>query len=215
MSSTRDQILEYLLNQQLCTINDLAAHADINPISVRHHINKMEAEGIVTSKEERHGVGRPRRLYFLTDQGRELFPTRYLSLTTRILEQLKGKMPDELVASIFKQIADEITIKHIGSRNLDELDLEGRIEVLRTVLSKEGFTICVEKQDGQYIIKETSCPYFHVSKDHPEICILGQTLIASILDTSLDKVQCILEGDAYCAYISDIPVQDHVSFIKD
>jgi len=67
--STRQRVLQTLLSRQRCTINELAEAVDINPISVRHHITKLEAEGLVTSEEERHGVGRPRRLYFLTEEG--------------------------------------------------------------------------------------------------------------------------------------------------
>jgi len=74
---------------------------DINPISVRHHINRLEADGLVTSEEERHGVGRPRRLYFLTEKGRERFPTRYIRLTMRLLEQLKEAMPQPMIAKLF------------------------------------------------------------------------------------------------------------------
>ena len=85
--STRERVLETLLSKKRCTINELAEAVDINPISVRHHITRLEADGLVNSAEERHGVGRPRRIYFLTESGMEQFPTRYLRLTMRLLEQ--------------------------------------------------------------------------------------------------------------------------------
>ena len=66
MSSTRDRILQTLLRQPRRTINDLAEAVGINPISVRHHLTSLQVEGLVTSEEERHGVGRPRLLYALT-----------------------------------------------------------------------------------------------------------------------------------------------------
>ena len=87
--STREKVLQTMLSRQRCTINELAKAVDINPISVRHHIARLEAEGLVTSEEERHGVGRPRRLYFLTEHGIDHFPSRYLKLTIRLLEQLE------------------------------------------------------------------------------------------------------------------------------
>ena len=83
--NTRERVLRTLLARERCTINELAEAVEINPISVRHHIVKLEAEGLVTSEEERHGVGRPRRLYFLTEGGHEQFPTRYIRLTMRLL----------------------------------------------------------------------------------------------------------------------------------
>ncbi len=98
--------MQTLLSRQRCTINDLAEAVEINPISVRHHIARLEAEGLVTSEEERHGVGRPRRLYFLTEGGLEHFPSRYMKLTIRLLEQLKGSMPDSMVRQLFTQMAE-------------------------------------------------------------------------------------------------------------
>jgi DeoR family transcriptional regulator, suf operon transcriptional repressor len=74
MTSTRERVLNTLLTRPRSTINDLAKSVGINPISVRHHIAKLEAEGLVTSDEELHGVGRPRRVYFLTESGCRAFP---------------------------------------------------------------------------------------------------------------------------------------------
>src|SRR5512145_504515 len=106
--STRERVMQILLSRERCTINELAEAVDINPISVRHHITRLEADGLVTSEEERHGVGRPRRLYFLTERGREQFPSRYVRLTLRLLEQLKETMPSQLVNQLFSQMAVEL-----------------------------------------------------------------------------------------------------------
>ena len=86
--TTRQRVMQTLLSRQRCTINELAEVVSINPISVRHHITRLEADGLVSSEEEKHGVGRPRRLYFLTEEGQERFPSRYLRFTIRLLEQL-------------------------------------------------------------------------------------------------------------------------------
>jgi predicted ArsR family transcriptional regulator len=50
-------------------------------------------EGLIAAEEERHGVGRPRLVYSLTEDGMEKFPTKYLRLTTRLLAQMKESMP--------------------------------------------------------------------------------------------------------------------------
>src|SRR5690348_7810441 len=93
MKSTRDRILQTLLRHPRSTINELADAVGINPISVRHHLTNLQVEALVAAEEERHGVGRPRLVYFLTEDGLEKFPTRYLRLTTRLLSQMKSKLP--------------------------------------------------------------------------------------------------------------------------
>jgi predicted ArsR family transcriptional regulator len=197
--STREQVLHNLLNREHCTINELAEAVDINPISVRHHISKLEAEGLVTSTEERHGVGRPRRVYFLTDKGREQFPTRYVSLTMRLLEQLKESMPKAMVDRLFTQMAQDMASDY--QSEVDGLTVEERLDLIQDLLTKEGFTVEWEQQGDFYHIREVNCPYYRVWQNHPEVCVVDQTLISTLLDIPAQKIQCMLHGDTHCTYV--------------
>src|SRR5258708_29478078 len=105
MKSAREGILQTLPRNPRRTIVELAEAVKINPISVRHHLTNLQVEGLVASDEERHGVGRPRLVYFLTDEGMEKFPTRYLRLTTRLLTQIKESMPAPVVGQLFSEMA--------------------------------------------------------------------------------------------------------------
>ncbi len=197
--TTRQRVLKTLLLRHQCTVNELAEAVDINPISVRHHLNKLEAEGLVTSFEERHGVGRPRRLYHLTESGRELFPTRYLRLTTRLLSQLKDQLPPAMVNQLFAQMARDIAADY--EESLKDLPLEERLDLIKRLLSQEGFSVEWEKQGSDYLIREINCPYLQVSQAHPEVCAIDQTLISTLLSLPAEKVRCVLNGDTHCTYI--------------
>jgi len=199
--STRERVLYILLKQNRCTINDLAIAVDINPISVRHHITKLEAEGLVDSEEERHGVGRPRRVYFLTEEGREKFPTRYMRLATRILQQLKVNMPEQVVNELFSDMAEDLAQEYARSTNLDGLPMEERLAFVKDVLAREGFDIEYERKGDHYHIRELSCPYFHIGQDHPEVCRVDQTIISSVLNVPAEKIKCVLNGDSHCTYV--------------
>ncbi len=197
--STREQVMQTLLTNKRCTINELAKVVDINPISVRHHIGKLEAEGLVTSAEERHGVGRPRRIYFLTDKGREQFPTRYVNLTMRLLEQLKESMPQAMVDNLFTQMAQAMASDY--QSEVEGLSMEERLDLIKDLLTHEGFTVEWEQQGDFYHIREVNCPYYRVGQDHPEVCAVDQTLISTLLDIPAQKIQCMLHGDTHCTYI--------------
>ena len=205
MSTTRDLVLKTLLTRQRCTINELAEAVGINPISVRHHVTRLEASALVTSEEERHGVGRPRRLYFLTEKGMEQFPTRYLRLTIRLLAQLKETLPKTMVNELFTQVADDLVADYASELDLEDLPIDERLEVVKNLLRDDGFTIEWERKDDGYHIHESSCPYYHVGQTHPEICAVDQTLISSVLSVPVEKVKCILDGDSVCTYIVPNP----------
>jgi DeoR family transcriptional regulator, suf operon transcriptional repressor len=197
--NTRERVLQTLLLRERCTINELAEAVDINPISVRHHISKLEADSMVTSSEERHGVGRPRRMYFLTERGREQFPTRYIRLTMRLLEQLKEALPAPIVERIFEQMAKEMASTYRA--DFEGLTAESRLELLRRLLNNEGFNVEVKKEGDSYVIREANCPYYHIGQNHPEVCSVDQTLISTILEVPAQKIQCLLQGDAHCTYV--------------
>ena len=201
MASTRERVLSTLLSHQRCTINELAEYVGINPISIRHHITRLEVDRLVTSEEEFHGVGRPRRIYFLTESGLERFPTRYMRLTLRLLEQLKDSMPPAMVNRLFSQMAQEIMQDYAEEANTDGLTIEQRLGLMQKLLAREGFNVEWERKGDQFYIRETNCPYLHISQNHPEVCSVDQTLISAFLDVPAQKINCVLNGDNFCTYV--------------
>ncbi len=212
--NTRQKVLQTLLKKHRCTIIELAGAVDINPISVRHHIAKLQAEGLVAAEEERHGVGRPRQVFFLTESGLEEFPTRYLRLTIRLLEQLKENLPQKMVNQLFSQMAADLVADYANTAKEQGMTIEERLELVNDLLQDEGFDLEWEKKDNQYFIREISCPYLHVGQNHPEVCVIDQTLISTVLDLPTEKVKCILDGDNQCTYVVPdtlnlIPAEDY------
>src|SRR5688572_10139751 len=199
MKSTRDKILQTLLKKPRSTINDLAEVVGINPISVRHHLTNLQMEGLVEGQEERHGVGRPRLVYILTNEGMEHFPTRYLQLTKRLITQMKETVPPSAVSKLFGQIAEDLVTEY--AHDVKGLSMEERLDLVQDLLAQEGFTVEWEKKDGAYHIHETSCPYYQIGIAHPEVCTVDQTLISKMLALPANKVQCILDGSAHCTYV--------------
>ena len=199
MKSTRERILQTLLGNPRATISDLAEAVGINAISVRHHLTSLQAEGLVTAEEERHGVGRPRLVYVLTEQGLERFPTRYLRLTNRLLDQMKETLPAPVVNKIFTEMA--VDLASSVKREARAMNIEERLDLIQRLLAEEGFSVQWEKQGSQYHINEISCPYFHVGQSHPEVCTVDQTLISTVLEIPVEKIHCVLRGDTHCTYV--------------
>lgn len=199
MKSTRDRILQTLLRQPRTTINELAESVGINPISVRHHLTNLQVEGLVSAEEERHGVGRPRLVYFLTEAGMERFPTRYLRLTSRLLDQLKETMPEPVVSKLFLQMAEDMAGDY--AEQMKDLSMEERLDMMKTLLAEEGFSVEWERDGARYQIHEITCPYLQIGQNHPEVCTVDQTLISRMLAVPAEKVQCVLSGDAHCTYV--------------
>jgi len=203
MKSTRERVLQSLLSNPRSTISELADAVEINAISVRHHLNSLQAEGLVSFEEERHGVGRPRLVYFLTEKGAERFPTQYFRLTNRLLDQMKESLPAPMVSKLFEQMAAGIAAE--AAQKASSLTLEGKLNYIKELLATEGFSMEWEKAGDSYEIHEITCPYYHVGQSHPEVCNVDQTLISTILNIPAEKITCVLRGDAHCTYLIPQP----------
>ena len=94
MSETRENILKTLFRKPNATVNELADEVGINAISVRHHLISLQADGLVESEERRHGVGRPRLLYRLTDRGREAIQLFGGRLPADVRERIQTAAPE-------------------------------------------------------------------------------------------------------------------------
>jgi predicted ArsR family transcriptional regulator len=122
----------------------------------------------------------------------------------RLLEQLKESMPQPMVNELFTQMAQELAAEH--QSELEGLSVEERLNLIKELLTREGFTVDWEQQGDVYKIRESNCPYYHVGQDHPEVCSVDQTLISTLLSIPAQKIKCMLDGDAHCTYI--VPRED-------
>jgi DeoR family suf operon transcriptional repressor len=196
--TTKDVILRSLRIRGKCSVKELADEAGISPVSVRHHLSYLQAGGWVTSEELRHGVGRPRLQFSLTDRALDLFPSRYFQLTHRLLEEIKGSMPEETVQRLFSGVAT--TMAEAYAKELDGLPLEERLRRLVESLAGEGFDSEVETRQDVLLIHELSCPYFRMGQDHPEVCLVDQMFIAKALSVPVERVTFLLDGHAHCTF---------------
>ena len=103
---------------------------------------------MITSSEERHGVGRPRFVYQLSESGVESFPTSYLKFTKRLLESLKNKFSSDEIKAILAEIGSSIA--EVYEDDLDGRPFRERVNLLPQILTKEGFMVEMENQNGEY-----------------------------------------------------------------
>lgn len=196
--STREIILDAIKQSNEATVESLANVADVSPVTVRHHLNSLQAEGLLETRSIRRKVGRPYYVYSLSDQGHELFPQRYMRLSSRLLDELKANFPAGTVDIIFNNVVQQIVDEH--RKDFDHLSVEQRLDYLVGLLADEGFLATWESSDDKYVLIEYSCPYYSVGQKHHEICMLDRRLVQIVLDTDVEQESCMLHGDSRCQF---------------
>ena len=197
--NTRHIILQALKSNVPSTVESLAKTAQVSPVTVRHHLNSLTSEGLLTATSVRRKVGRPHYVYSLTEAGHELFPKKYARLSSRLIEELKSHFSSNVVTELFANVVSRIVDEH--RVEFENLDFEGRLDYVVQLLADEGFLAQWEElDDGAYRLTESSCPYISVGQTHNEICTFDKGLITAILDVDVEQHSCILEGNSCCEF---------------
>jgi len=195
---TRDHILKIIRTNGKASVNELAEGAGISPISVRHHLASLAADQLIKAEDDRQGIGRPRKLYSLTELALEQTPGRYLRLTHRILDRMKNSLTPVELKSLFKDIADSMA-DEIQPR-IAGLPTDRKLKILADYLTEEGFAVELEHRAGEIILHELACPYFRISREHPEVCSISRTLISRTLGVPARREHWLMDGDAHCSF---------------
>jgi DeoR family suf operon transcriptional repressor len=196
---TKEKIFHALRNQGQMTVSDIASAVQITPIAVRHHLSSLQAEGLVESREERHGVGRPRQIFKLTPNALERSTSRYYQFTKLLLDQLKEHLPRETVDKLLLEVASSMAGE--WKEELDTLPLPRRLERLVELLTMEGFVARVDStNDGRFCLTEFACPYARISLSHPEVCALDASMLSRALGIPVERTSCIRTGSPSCTF---------------
>ena len=196
--TTREVILHGIKSSPHSTVEELAEMADVSPVTVRHHLNALQAEGVIEIASIRRKVGRPYYVYSLSEKGQELFPKRYVRLTSRLLDEMKGRLPEEIVNEIFNGVVENVLEEHRGE--FEHLPLEQRLDYLVELLAEEGFLSTWEKTDSGYRLVEYSCPYLSIGSTHVEVCHFDRKLMDGILQLPVHQTSCMLQGANCCQF---------------
>lgn len=196
--TTRDIILHSIKQSPQSTVEELADAADISPVTVRHHLNALLANGIIEASSIRRKVGRPYYVYSLSERGHELFPKRYVRLTSRLLDEMKVRLPEEVIAEIFEGVVDNVLEDHRGE--FEHLPIEKRLDYLVELLSDEGFLSAWESTPDGYKLVEYSCPYLSIGSTHTEVCTFDKQLMSGILQLNVHQDSCMLHGANCCQF---------------
>ncbi len=199
MHPTRQAIMQALRRAGSCTVSDLATVAGISHITVRHHLNRLQAEGLVAVEEKRQPIGRPVYHFRLTEAGKGQFPQQYSLLVRHLLDELKQSLPldrvDALIGALAGAMAADIR------QEFASLTAGERMERLIAVLTREGVTAQWQQGPDGLRLVEYHCPYYLVGQQHPELCQIDAALIRTALDAEVERRTCLLAGDTACTYV--------------
>ncbi|HSR31440.1 MAG TPA: DeoR family transcriptional regulator, partial [Anaerolineae bacterium] len=188
MQSTRQEILEIIKQERQATVEDLAERLELTPMTIRHHLNVLQAQNLVVASKVRRSkkVGRPRLVYTLTDAADELFPQSYGELARYLVSEVKETVGEDEAEAILRRVADRVA--RSAPAPIAGQTFEDRLTQVVDFMEEQGFISRWEETDQGYVITNLSCPYRLVTREHDEVCIMDTELLTQLLNVTPQRL---------------------------
>lgn len=205
MQETRQMILETLRERGQATVDDLVnaitartAH-EITAVTVRHHLDILRGEDLVTAPDIRHrgAPGRPQYVYALTEKATDYFPNNYQNLASALLNEIKATLPPSQINVIVENMADQMA----SAVHKTDLPIELRLDQVVAYLNKQGYDASWEQNAEGYILRTHNCPYRQIVDQHEELCGLDARLIAALVGIVPRRLGSIAQNDNSCTFL--------------
>lgn len=214
MQETRKQILHILRDRHSATIDDIVCdltviRGSITPVTVRHHLTKLQEDGLVNIPELRHhdGPGRPQYVYSLTDQGHSHFPNNYQNLAVSLLNQIESCLPPDQVEQILDRVSLDLANGAEDRQSDKKIDVEARLQRATDYLNEHGYDARWESTENGYYLYTHNCPYHQIASRQDAMCRLDRKLVTELLGMELETRKTIAEGAPICAYFIPSPTK--------
>lgn len=189
-SPTRVAILRYLLDADApVPVSELTAHLGLHHATVRDHLDRLHAAGLVgVDAEATGGRGRPRFVY---------------RPTGRAATELDGADAYERLALLLTEaVRTESSAREVGRRAGRAAAATGTVDLARLTaeMARQGFRPTVrERADGAELVLRR-CPYVSVASADPQtVCDLHVGWVEGFTEQSDLRVAGEIVHDAHVA----------------
>lgn len=214
LGDTKELILNLLLEGSK-TAGEIADKLKIQKSAIRTHLESLQAEQSVISYFKIERLGRPRKVYELTESGRELFPRKYDLILSLILQKIESTEGHEYMKKIVESIADNMAHGIHDKIKKSSSSLEESVRILNSVSNEMGFMSSFYKEDDNnssstYSIVSRNCIVHKIAIEHQDAICHGfhDRLIQKSLDGKINaKVElkeCIALGDKYSRHVINV-----------
>jgi DeoR family transcriptional regulator, suf operon transcriptional repressor len=180
------------------TAKELATRLEVSLNAIRHHLKELESQGLIQYERQHHGVGAPAFAYGLTRTGHELFPQRYESTLTDLLERVVAREGRAGAVAVLQERYVSLT-----RRLQEQLANAGpaeRVAAVTKLLSDDGYMAEAAVSDRDATLVEHNCAIQAVAQRFPEICAAEAKFLADVLGGEVDRRKHILNGCTACEY---------------
>lgn len=199
---TRRAIVKMLKHNGPMDALQMATELEVTGMAVRQHLYSLQEEGLVTFTEEPRSMGRPAKMWTLTQEANRLFPDGYADLTISLIDSMKEAFGEEGLDKLL-EIRNRKQVTDYRSKAKESLPLGQRLEAMAESRTAEGYMAeVIANEDGSYSYIEKHCPICEAAKACSNLCKRELEMFQEVLgdDVEIERGEHILKGDNRCIY---------------
>ncbi len=194
---TRDRVLRHLKRHGGSTVPELADALGFSANAARHHLMRLEREGVVASAPDRkrHGAGRPAQRYTLTLAAEDAFPKRYPELLAALLaEGARQHVLEPLLRGVVESLAAPLRPA------LASLPPRERLRGVLTALEYGDMLPVLTVEDEGWRLVAHNCVYRDAGCQVAEVCELLPRVVEASTGLPAERIACQRDGERACTF---------------
>jgi predicted ArsR family transcriptional regulator len=180
----------------------LARRLKVTVVAARQQLGRLLEKGLVTFEDRREGVGRPKRIWSLSEAGHARFPDSHATMTVDLIHAIGTAFGTEGLDRVIEE-REKATRRIYAERVRPGRSLAERTKLLAEQRAEEGYMAEVKRlPDGALMLIENHCPICIAAKACQGFCRSELKLFRDVLgpDVSVEREEHILSGARRCAY---------------
>jgi len=202
MHSPTDRILLFLKARGPSVAADLARHLDVTAVAARKHMAALADQGLVRYSDERGRVGRPKRLWALTEKAEARFPDSHALLTIELIDTARATFGEDGLDRLVSG-REEAMLRRYEDRLGGKTRLQDRVAAICKLRSEEGYMAEWRRlPDSSLLLVENHCPICAAARRCQGFCRSELELFRRLLGdaATIERAEHILAGARRCAY---------------
>lgn len=196
-----EKALDIIKREGPRSIQEIAQAMAVTVEGARFHLLKLEKEGLVQSKSESKGRGRPKQIWSLTEKGNNRFPNTHDKLSANLIQLMKEALGDDAVDKVIDK--HQLSLQQRYSAEIDQnTDLENRLAQLVDLRTGDGYMAEYLKKSDHYLFIENHCPICSAASVCQGFCRAEIDTFKSVLgeNVEVERVDHIVKGARRCSY---------------
>lgn len=200
--NTAEQTLLLLKTRGPQTAQALAGILRLTSMGVRRQLEAAEEKGLVGYVDKPGKVGRPVRLWQLTELGHARFPDRHAALTVDLIGHVRNLFGEAAIDRLIdaREAASEAAYRAAVD---PAAPLVQRAASLALMREAEGYMAEAQAaEDGSVLLVENHCPICAAARACQNFCRSELDVFRRVLgpDVQVERVEHQLAGARRCAY---------------